>query len=784
MARITSHGPRNPSGISRRGMLQSAVAMGVFGPGAFDGAAAPTTIIQASTAMTTYIGTATSRVDGRDKVTGAARYAGEYAAPGLAHGSVVTSTIAKGRIASLDIGEAMKVEGVIAILSHKSRPPMADSDKAYKDDVAPQGSPYRPLHDDEIKFNGQPVALVLAEDFETATYAASLVRVEYEEQPHLTDLGRQLGKAVALDAPAEARCDAAKAFAASDIRHEADYYVPIEHHNPMELFASTAVWQDGKITVYDKTQGVQNVQRYLCSVFQAKPDEIRVMSPYMGGGFGSGLRPQFQVVLAVLGARAIRRPVRLVLTRQQMYTIGYRPAMIQRIQLGANQDGTLNAITHDATTVTSQYEVFHRHETTWSALLYKSETASYAHKLARLDLPTACDMRAPSAATGVYALEAAMDELAVALKMDPLELRLKCYSDRDQMTGLPYSSKNLRECYQQGAEAFGWGKRNPVPRSMRDGSDLVGWGMATGIWEALQVPITVRIVLTANGHAEVACATSDIGTGTYTIMAQVAADMLGLPIDNITIKLGDSSLPQAPVEGGSWIAASVSNGIVTTSNAIRDDLLRLAQTMPDSPLKGIKAGDVMLSNGAIASKKNPRSAIPIADAMRQAGVERIAQEKATKFHNDGAHAHNTHSAIFAEVKVDEQLGVIRVTRLVSAVAAGRILNLKTARSQMMGGMIWGMGMALHEETLIDHRFGRVMNANIAEYHVPVNADVHNIEVIFVDEQDDIVNPMGIKGLGEIGIVGVPAAIANAIYHATGKRIRDLPITLDKLTREV
>jgi xanthine dehydrogenase YagR molybdenum-binding subunit len=734
--------------------------------------------------MTTYVGTAISRVDGRDKVTGAARYAGEHGAPDLAHGSVVTSTIAKGRIERIDTGEAMKIDGVIDILTHENRPPMADNDKAYKDDVAPeQGSPYRPLYDGEIRFNGQPVALVLAEDFETATFAASLVRVEYDEQPHITDIERQRSNAVPLDAPAKPRGDAAQAFAASDIRHQAEYYVPVEHHNPMELFASTAVWHNGKLTVYDKTQGVQNVQRYLCSVFEAKPDEIQVMSPYMGGGFGSGLRPQYQVMLAVLGARALKRSVRLVLTRQQMYEVGYRPAMTQRIQLGAKPDGTLNAIIHDATTITSQYEEFYRNETTWSGLLYKSETASYAHKLARLDLPTSCDMRAPSAATGVYALEAAVDELAVALKIDPLELRLKCYSDRDQITGLPFSSKGLRECYSQGAAAFGWNKRTPEPRSMRDGSDLIGWGMATGIWEALQVPITVRITLTANGHAEVACATSDIGTGTYTIMAQVAADMLGLPIDNVTVKLGDSTLPQSPVEGGSWIAASVSNGIVTTSDAIRDELLRLAQTMPDSPLQGANANDVALANGSIMSKTSQRSTIPIADIMRSARVERITQEKATQFQNDGKHAHNTHSAIFAEVKVDEQLGVIRVTRLVSAVAAGRILNPKTARSQVMGGMIWGMGMALHEETLIDHRFGRIMNANIAEYHVPVNADVHDVEVIFVDEQDDIVNPMGIKGLGEIGIVGVPAAIANAIYHATGKRVRDLPITLDKLTRD-
>jgi xanthine dehydrogenase YagR molybdenum-binding subunit len=314
---------------------------------------------------------------------------------------------------------------------------------------------------------------------------------------------------------------------------------------------------------------------------------------------------------------------------------------------------------------------------------------------------------------------------------------------------------------------------------MRDAGDLVGWGMATGVWEALQMPITVRIALSANGHAEVACATSDIGTGSYTIMAQVAADMLGLPLQNISINLGDSSLPQSPVEGGSWIAASVSNGIATTADAIRDELLRLAKQMPGSPLVNIAPGEVTLADGKLISKGDASRSVSIADIMRLGAVDRIDQEKTYNPSNDIARAHNTHSAIFAEVKVDEQLGVIRVTRVVSAIAAGRILNTKTASSQILGGVVWGIGMALHEETLIDHRVGRIMNANIAEYHVPVNADIHDIRVIFVDEPDDS-NPLGIKGLGEIGIVGVAAAIANAVYHATGKRVRDLPITLDKL----
>jgi len=740
--------------------------------------------------MAPYIGTATSRVDGIAKVTGAAKYAAEFNVQDLLYGSIVTSTIAKGRIKRIDRNAAARVAGVVEVFTHENRPPLPDNDEAYRDDVAPPGSPFRPLYDNNVRFSGQPIALVVAETLEIARFAASLVRVEYASEPHVTDIFRQREAATpvkpsaeeAAFGPPKARGDAARAFAAAAARHDAEYYVPIEHHNPMELFASTAIHEpNGKLTVYEKTQGVQNVRQYICSVFGLKPEDVRVMSPFMGGGFGSGLRPQFQLFLAVLAARALRRPVRVMLTRPQVYAVGYRPAMIQRIQLGANRGGTLDAITHDAVTVTSQYETFFRQETGWSGLLYKCANARYAHSLARLDLPTACDMRAPSAATAVYALECAMDEMAVALKLDPVELRLRCYSERDQHEDRPYSSKALRDCYRQGAAAFGWNERNPEPRSMRDGSELVGWGMATGVWEALQMPITVRVTLTANGYAEVACATSDIGTGTYTVMAQAAADMLGLPLENVTIKLGDSSLPQSPVEGGSWIATSVANGIATTANAIRDELLRMAQQAPNSPLAKAASDDVALADGRLVKKHETTRGVSIADAMRQGGVERIEQERTTNPAQDESRAHNTHSAIFAEVKVDEEIGVIRVTRVVSAVAGGRILNPKTAASQILGGVVWGIGMALHEETLIDHRFGRIMNANIAEYHVPVNADVHDIKVIFVDEHDDS-NPLGMKGLGEIGIVGVAAAIANAVYHATGKRVRDLPITLDKLQR--
>jgi xanthine dehydrogenase YagR molybdenum-binding subunit len=375
-----------------------------------------------------------------------------------------------------------------------------------------------------------------------------------------------------------------------------------------------------------------------------------------------------------------------------------------------------------------------------------------------------------------------MDELAVALKLDPVELRYRNYSDRDQNADVPFTSKNLRECYRQGAAKFGWEKRNPEPRSMHDGTDLVGWGMATGIWEALDVKFTVRVVLTANGHAEVACATSDIGTGTYTVMTQVAAEMLSLPLENVSAQLGDSTLPQAPVEGGSWTATSVSNSIATTCHEVRKELLRLAKAIPGSPLADAELNDTALADGKIVDKRDTSRAVAIADAMRQGAVDRIEREGSADTKDDGKYARDTHSAVFAEVKVDEQLGIIRVTRVVSTVAAGRILNPKTARSQVLGSVVMGIGMALHEESMIDHNFGRIMNSNLGEYHVPVHADVPDIDVIFVDEPDTLINPLGIKGLGEIGIVGVAAAVANAIYHATGKRVRNLPITIDKLQR--
>jgi xanthine dehydrogenase YagR molybdenum-binding subunit len=736
---------------------------------------------------TSYLGKPTSRVDGHAKVTGAAKYAAEHTAPGLAYGHVVSSAIARGRIRSIHTAEALAVPGVLDIFTHAHRPKLASSDEKYGDEVAPPGSPFRPLYDDQVRFSGQPVALVVAEHAETARFAASLIRIDYDQRTHMTDFEASRGRARAVSENGEShshkRGNAARAFDRSPIRVEVEYRIPVEHHNPMEMFGATAIWEgDDRITIYDKTQGPLNCRNYVANVFGMRPDAVRILSPYVGGGFGSGLRPQYELPLAVLAARALRRSVQVTLTRQQMFTLGYRAGNIQTLALAADQHGRLTSFRHEWIGMTSQFEDFQRSYVTWSRQLYKCDNVALVQKLVKLDQNTPCDMRAPGGAEGLFAIECAMDELAYAANVDPLALRLLNYSDKDQIEDKPYSSKALRECYRQGAERFGWSRRNPQPRAMLDGNELVGWGMATGIWEAMQLEASAKAVLTANGSLEIASATADIGPGTYTMMTQLAAEMLGVPIEHVTAKLGDSGLPHAPVEGGSFTTSSVGCAIAATCGAVQKELLRLAQKAPRSPFAGAKLKDVAFADDKIRHKNNGAE-ISLVDVMRAGKVDRIEKQGSAAPNENSKYAHYTHSAIFAEVKIDQQLGVIRVTRVVNAVAAGRILNPKLAASQILGAVVGGIGMALHEETLTDNRFGRFMTHNLADYHVPANADVHAIDVILVDEEDTEINPLGVKGVGEIGIVGTAAAIANAIYHATGKRVRDLPITPDKLLRD-
>jgi len=736
---------------------------------------------------TNYLGKPTSRVDGRAKVTGVAKYAAEHMVPGLAYGFVVTSAIARGRIRSIHTAEALAVPGVLDVFTHAHRPKLAASHAKYGDEVAPPGSPFRPLYDDQVRFSGQPVALVVAEDPETARFAASLIDIDYNPRSHITDFQANRGRARAVSENGEShshkRGNAVRAFDRSSIRVEVEYRMPVEHHNPMETFGATAIWEsDDRITIYDKTQGPLNCRNYVANVFGMPQAAVRVFSPYVGGGFGSGLRPQYELPLAVLAARALRRSVQVTLTRQQMFTLGYRAGNVQSLALAADHDGRLTSFRHEWVGMTSRFENFQRSYVTWSRQLYKCDNVALVQKLVKLDQNTPCDMRAPGGAEGLFAIECAMDELAYAANVDPLALRLINYSDKDQIEDKPYSSKELRECYRQAAERFGWSRRNPQPRSMNDGSELVGWGMASGIWEAMQMEASAKAMLTANGSLEVASATADIGPGTYTMMTQLAAEMLGVPIDNVTARLGDSSLPHAPVEGGSFTTSSVGCAIAAACGALQKELLRLAQKAPHSPFARAKLADVTFADDRIRHKDSGAE-ISLVDAMRAGKVDRIEKEGTAAPNEKSKYAHFTHSAIFAEVKIDEQLGVIRVTRVVNAVAAGRILNPKLAASQILGAVVGGIGMALHEETLTDNRFGRFMTHNLADYHVPANADVEAIDVIFVDEKDDEINPLGVKGVGEIGIVGTAAAIANAIYHATGKRVRDLPITPDKLLRD-
>ncbi|GAV35002.1 Xanthine dehydrogenase molybdenum-binding subunit [Roseomonas sp. TAS13] len=743
---------------------------------------------------TPYFGSPLSRVDGKAKVTGEAKYAAEFTAPGLLHGVVVSSGITRGKIAAIDTAAALAVPGVVQVFTHENRPRTAWRSKNYQDDVAPPGSPFRALYDAEIHYSGQPVALVVAEDFSTARHAAMLVQVRYEEAPHATDVAAVRGAAYVppkkrsgIAPPPPPRGDAEKALDAAPHKVAGEYRIAIEHHNPMEPHATTVVWEgDGRITVHDKIQGAQNSQKYVSNVFGLSADKVRVISPFVGGAFGSGLRPQYQLFLAVMAALELERSVRVVLSREQMFTFGYRPDVLQDVSIGAAADGVLQAIRHEAISGTSQFEDYQEVVVNWSGLLYHCENVALDYKLAKIDTYTPCDMRAPGGPTGLFALESALDELAYALKADPLELRLRNYAEKDENEGKPFTSKELRAAYREGAERFGWSRRSPEPRSMREGRELIGWGVASGVWEAQMMKTSARATLTADGKLEVATATADIGTGTYTILTQIGADALGLGMEDVTAKIGDSSLPTSPVEGGSWTAASAGSAVLAACDMVRARLLGAARGLPDSPLAGAAMEDVSFANGRIGLSADPLRSLPLTEVMRAAGLDRIEEEQTASPSKEMQKTYSsyTHSAVFAEVRVDEELGVIRVTRIVDAVAAGRIINPKTARSQIIGGVVWGMSMALTEESLQDHNLGRFMNHNLAEYHVPVNADVHDIDVIFVQEDNDKGNPLGVKGLGEIGICGTAAAIANAVFHATGKRIRSLPITVDKLLGDV
>ncbi|WP_448142829.1 xanthine dehydrogenase family protein molybdopterin-binding subunit [Stenotrophomonas bentonitica] len=737
-------------------------------------------------------GTGTPRIDGRAKVTGEARYAAEWPAPDLVYGVAVNSTIAKGRIVGFSLDEAHSVPGVLRIVTHLNRPHMRSAGLFYKDMTAPAGKPFRPLFDDTVLYSGQPVALVLAETFEAAREAAGRVRVQYDVEEHDTNLVAAMARArppkkmkAGFSPPPKDKGTPDQALEEAPFSISADFYHGVEHHNPMELFASTVIrGDDGHLTIYDKTQGSQNSRWYVSQVFGLPKRKVTVRNPFVGGAFGAGLRPQYQLALAVMGSLALERSVRVVMTRQQMFTFGHRAETVQRVKLAADADGALRAIWHEAVGETSRNEDYVEVVVNWSGQLYACDNVHLGYKVVGLDQYTPIDMRAPGAAHGVHALEVAMDELADAVGIDPLALRLKNYAEVNPADGKPYSTKALRDCYAQGAARFGWAQRAPQPRSRREGNEWVGWGMATGQWDAMQMFARAHARLHADGRLVVSSAASDIGTGTYTVMSMIAAEALGLPLEQVTFQLGDSTLPVAPIEGGSSHVSTVGSAVDGACTKLRRRLLALARLAPGSAFARARLDDVVFRDGTLALHDDPASAVPLTTLLAGAGRASIEasylllpnlleQRKFTRA---------THSAVFVEVRVDEDLGAVRVMRVVSAIAAGRILNPTTARSQIIGGVVWGIGAALHEHTEADHRFGRFMNRDFAQYHVSVNADIHDVDVVFVDEDDRVVSSLGAKGVGEIGLVGVSAAISNAIFHATGKRIRSTPITPDKVMR--
>jgi xanthine dehydrogenase YagR molybdenum-binding subunit len=730
----------------------------------------------AEAAASAAVGKPLERVDGRRKVTGTARYAAEIRRHRLVHAVAVQSTVARGRIVAVDVAAAHRAPGVLAILTHANAPRLGKS---------PSGEPGEdrlPLADDAVHYAGQHVALAVADTLERARHAASLVAVRYRmEEPVL-----EISEPAAYPSPRlqYRRGDVEAALAEPGVVAVRQVYTtPVETHNPLEPSATVAVWEGERLTVYDSTQALVVTRAFLAEIFGIPKERVRVLCPFTGGAFGCKGSQWAHTVLAAMAARATRRPVRLELTREQMFTsVGHRPPTVQTIELAAAKDGALRAIRHDTLNPTSPTTEF-TEACGWntSRRLYACENVAVSHRLVRVNVGTPTSMRAPGETPGTFALESAMDELAHELGMDPIELRLRNHADRDPVEGKPWSSKHLRECYARGAERFGWKERDRRPGSMKDGDRLVGWGMATAVYPGYRDEAAARVRLARDGRARVQAATQELGTGSYTVFAQVAADALGLPVERVTFELGDTDLPAAPASYGSQSAASVSEAVVQAVLTLKSKLLALAAAGGGSPLAGLAPEEIALAGGRILAAADPSRSLPLTEVLERAGVPSVEAQAQVK-PEEGAKSYSIHSfgAQFCEVKIDPLLPRVQVTRWVSAVDAGRILNPTTSRSQVIGGVVMGIGMALMERTVYDPRSGRPVTASLADYSIPVHADVPAIEVELIDRPDPIINTLGCRGIGEIGITGVAAAVANAVFHATGKRVRDLPITPDKL----
>ncbi|RDV12017.1 xanthine dehydrogenase family protein molybdopterin-binding subunit [Pontibacter diazotrophicus] len=724
-----------------------------------------------------------SRVESLLKVTGGAKYAAEYNLPNEAIGVLATSTIARGRIKNIDTREAERAPGVVAVVTHENAPEIP----GYSASVDNEGSrvygqEFRLFFDGTIYHNYQPIALVIADTFARADQAATLLKVTYEEESHDTDVRNSLDKAFKPERHDDYSRGEAGAYKSAPVKIEQEYQTPIQVHNPMEPHVTTAVWEgDNKVTVYNKTQATKISQKEIAKSFELDEENVRAYSPFVGGAFGSSSRVWPQEMAAIMGAKVTGRPVQVVLKRNQVFNmVGYRPRSVQKFSIGATTDGTLTGITHDAYGSTSQYEQFTERLLDPTKTMYSCPNLDSRYKLVRLDMSTPCWTRGPGETSGSFALESAMDELAYALNMDPLALRLKNYAEKDPENDKPWSSNYLMECYEQGAERFGWSKRNPEPRSMREGDWLIGMGMASGIYKAARDRAVVRAKLSPDGSLLVQSAVADTGPGSATIFTQIAADVMGTAIENTRFEWGDSTLPYAPGQFGSHTTASVGSAVYEVCTALKQRLQQLATGTASAAMQQAGPDELVFENGTMGLKDRSAS-LSYGEILKQ---QNLPQLEVIKESEGGPlldeYSSKSFCANFVEVRVHAATGEVRINKVVSAVDAGKIMNYKTAESQVYGSVVWGIGIALMEEGKIDHRFGRHVNNDLEKYHVPISADVPEVDVILINKPDPVVDPMGAKGIGEIPLIGFTAAVANAVYHATGKRIRELPITPAKL----
>ena len=740
---------------------------------------------------TSIIGAAVRRVDGPLKVTGAAPYALDHRLENMAHGYPVWSTVGNAHIASIDTAAADGMPGVLAILHHGNTEPLFRPPERFEP-LSRAGEIRPPFEDDNVYYYGQFVALVVANTFAQAQEAASKVKVHYEARPPVVEIA---------DAPAPqgpprvhySRGDAQPAFDAAPVKVDQTYVIPVETHNPMEMHATIAAWDGDKVTLYETTQGVVNHQHVISQMLGTPLDRITVVSPFCGSGFGGKLFPWPQSLLAALGAQRVRRPVQVQVPRDLMFTtVGHRPLTQQRMRLGAAQDGKLVSIQHDVQQPTSMVDEFVEGCTGVTTMLYSCANVGARQTLIPMNIGTPTPMRGPGIVPGLFPLESAMDELAVQLGMDPLELRLKNYAEQDESFNpvRPFSSKHLRECYQTGAEKWGWSQRTPGVGSMRQGDEIVGWGMATATWHAGRGSATVRVRLNADGTARASCATQDIGTGTYTIFAQIVSDKTGIPIEKIEVVLGDSTLPDGPTSGGSTVTATVLPAVSQATQGAVDRVIAAAQQTPGSPFypsqAAAAAGDppkLAMTAGRIhLADQPPGSGVPFGQILAGARLAALEGEARTAPDPKEMHQFSAHSfgAQFIEVAWDPGIARLRVSKALTVIDAGRIINAKTGRNQILGAVVMGIGMGLFEETLYDKRNAKPLNNNFADYLVPTNADIPELECIFVQYPDLHVNEYGARGIGEIGLAGVAPALTSAVYHATGVRVRKLPVRIEEL----